>query len=159
LTVWVFEQTDARLYGGEIELDIHPRSVKWLGGSTSYSMVIGQRRSDMSYLPYIPAFRWNHSIDFRLNNQGAFQKPYISILGSFIMDQNRPAPLEESTPGYYLLGMNIGSSLKVGKNTMDVFVSGTNLLNKTYLDHLSLFRPFGIHQMGRNVALNVRIPF
>jgi iron complex outermembrane receptor protein len=159
LTVWVFEQTDARLYGGEIELDIHPRSVKWLGGSTSYSMVIGQRRSDMSYLPYIPAFRWNQSIDFRLNNQGAFQKPYISILGSFIMDQNRPAPLEESTPGYYLLGMNIGSSLKVGKNTMDVFVSGTNLLNKTYLDHLSLFRPFGIHQMGRNVALNVRIPF
>lgn len=159
LTVWVFEQADARLYGGEIELDIHPRSAKWIGGSTSYSMVIGQRRSDMSYLPYIPAFRWNQSVDFRLTGQGAFQKPYISILGSFIMDQDRPAPLEESTPGYYLLGMNIGSSLKLGKNTMDVFVSGTNLLNKTYLDHLSLFRPFGINQMGRNVALNVRVPF
>lgn len=159
LTVWVFEQTDARLYGGEIELDIHPRSAKWIGGSTSYSMVIGQRRSDMSYLPYIPAFRWNQSVDFRLNDMGSFQKPYVSILGSFIMDQDRPAPLEESTPGYYLLGMNIGSNVRVGNNTVDVFISGTNLLNKTYLDHLSLFRPFGIHQMGRNVALNVRIPF
>lgn len=159
LTVWVFEQADARLYGGEIELDIHPRSVKWIGGSTSYSMVIGQRRSDMSYLPYIPAFRWNQSIDFRLKEIGAFQKPYISILGSFILDQNRAAPLEEATPGYYLLGMNVGSNLKVGKNTIDVFVSGTNLLNKTYMDHLSLFRPFGIHQLGRNVALNVRVPF
>lgn len=159
LTVWAFEQADARLYGGEVELDIHPRSLKWFAASTTYSTVVGQRRSDMSYLPYIPAFRWTQSVDFKLRDLGGFQKPYISILGSWVFDQNRAAPLEESTPGYYLLGMNIGGSLTFGRQQMDVFVSGTNLLNKAYLDHLSLFRPFGINQMGRNIALNVRIPF
>ncbi|SIS63416.1 TonB-dependent receptor [Belliella pelovolcani] len=159
LTIWEFEQADARLYGGEIELDIHPRSARWIAGTTSYSMVIGQRRSDMSYLPYIPAFRWNQSIDFKLNDIGVLSKPYISLTGSFVFDQNRAAPLEEETPGYYLLGLNLGSQVMVGGKPLDVYVSGTNMLNKTYLDHLSLFRPFGVNQMGRNVALNVRIPF
>jgi iron complex outermembrane receptor protein len=53
----------------------------------------------------------------------------------------------------------LGGNISIGKNTLDVYLSGTNLLNKTYLDHMSLFRPFGINQMGRNIALNVRIPF
>ncbi|MCH7397919.1 TonB-dependent receptor [Belliella sp. DSM 107340] len=159
LTVWEFEQTDARLYGGEVELDIHPTSAKWVSGSTSYSMVIGQRRSDMTYLPYIPAFRWNQSVDFRLNNLGVFTNPYISLLGSFIFDQNREAPLEEATPGYYLLGLNVGSQVMMAGKSLDIYVSGSNILNKTYLDHMSLFRPFGVNQMGRNIALNVRIPF
>ena len=159
LDIWSFEQSDARLYGGEIELDIQPTSVKWISGSTSYAMVIGQRRNDLSYLPYIPAFRWNQNLDFRLNDIGILQKPYISVLGSLVFDQEREAPLEEATPGYFLLGMNIGGNLKVGSSTMDIYISGTNLLNKAYLDHLSLFRPFGVNQMGRNIALNVRIPF
>lgn len=159
LEIWTFEQADARLYGGEVELDFHPAAVKWFSASTSYSMVIGQRTSDFSYLPYIPAYRWNQSMDFRLKDLGIIQKPYISILGTLIFDQNKPAPLEEATPGYFLLGMNFGGNLKIGNNLLDVYVSGTNLLNKSYLDHLSLFRPFGINQMGRNIALNVRIPF
>jgi iron complex outermembrane receptor protein len=159
LDIWSFEQADARLYGGEIELDIQPTNVKWISGSTSYSMVIGQRRNDLSYLPYIPAFRWNQNVDFRINDIGIIKNPYISVLGSLIFDQDRPAPLEEATPGYFLLGMNIGGNLKVGSNSLDVYVSGTNLLNLAYLDHLSLFRPFGVNQMGRNIALNVRIPF
>ncbi|MCH7401540.1 TonB-dependent receptor [Belliella kenyensis] len=159
LTVWEFEQADARLYGGEVELDIHPRSARWISGSTSYSMVIGQRRSDMSYLPYIPAFRWNHSLDFKLKDMGALHNPYISLTGALVFDQNREAPLEDATPGYYLLGLNVGSQVLIAGKPMDVYISGTNLLNRTYLDHMSLFRPFGVNQMGRNVALNVRIPF
>jgi iron complex outermembrane recepter protein len=159
LTVWVFEQADARLYGGELELDIHPANAKWMLFSTSYSMVIGQRRSDMSYLPYIPAFRWNHSLDFKLKDMGSFKKPYVSVLGALTLDQMRPAPLEEATPGYYLLGLNVGSNLSIGSRTLDVYLSGSNLLNRNYLDHLSLFRVFGIPQMGRNVALNLRYAF
>lgn len=159
LTVWVFEQADARLYGGEIELDIHPVGAKWFAFSTGYSSVIGQRRSDMSFLPYIPAFRWTQTVDFRLKNTGILKNPYISILGNLVFDQNRSAPLEDDTPGYYLLGLNVGGSVPVGKNMLDVYVSGTNLLNRTYLDHMSLFRPFGVNQLGRNVAVNVRIPF
>jgi iron complex outermembrane receptor protein len=159
LTVWVFEQADARLYGGELELGYQPTAAKWVNFGSSYSWVIGQRRSDSSYLPYIPAFRWTQSVDFRLKNMGRIQRPYVSVLGSLVFDQNRAAPLEDATPGYYLLGLNVGGNIQVANNVLDVYVSGTNLLNQTYLDHMSLFRPFGINQLGRNIALNVRIPF
>ncbi|WP_114747840.1 TonB-dependent receptor [Pleomorphovibrio marinus] len=159
LTVWRFEQDNARLYGGEAFLEIHPSNTKWLTGSTSYSMVIGERRSDNTNLPYIPAFRWNQEINFNFKDAGGILNPYISLLGSYIFDQNRPAILEEATPGYYLLGLNIGGSLRLGGQLVDAYISGTNLLNIAYLDHMSLYRPFGIHQTGRNVALNLRLNF
>lgn len=159
LTIWEFEQADARLYGGEIEFDYQPAGAKWISFNSGYSMVIGQRRSDWSFLPYIPAFRWTQGIDFRLKNFAGIQRPYISLLGSAVFDQNRAAPLEEATPGYYLLGLNVGGNVRVGNNTLDVYLSGSNMLNQTYLDHMSLFRPFGINQLGRNIALNVRVPF
>jgi iron complex outermembrane receptor protein len=64
-----------------------------------------------------------------------------------------------STAGYYLLGLQMGGTVKFGTQPVDVFISGSNMLNKTYLDHLSLFRAFGVNQIGRNIALNVRVPF
>ncbi len=159
LSVWVFDQDDARLYGGELEFEFHPTSIKWFKGGTSYSYVIGQRRSDMSYLPYIPPFRWNQNVDFTFKNFKGIQNPYLSLTGSYIFDQNRAAPLELSTAGYYLLGLQMGGTVKFGTQPVDVFISGSNMLNKTYLDHLSLFRAFGVNQIGRNIALNVRVPF
>jgi len=160
LTVWTFEQENAHLYGGEAMLEIHPAAIKWLNFMTSYSTVIGQRRSDLSYLPYIPAFRWNQELTLRpaLGNE-KFTRPYIKVLGSWVMDQHRVAPLELSTPGYFLLGANVGGEVKVGNQYVDVFLSGSNLLNSTYMDHLSLYRPFGINQMGRNIALHLRYAF
>ena len=159
LTVWSFEQDNAQLYGGEAFLEIHPAAAKWITGSTSYSMVIGKRRSDGSYLPYIPAFRWNQEVTLELKDFKAIEAPYVSLTGSLIFDQNRAALLEESTPGYYLLGLNFGGSVTIAGQRVDTYVSGSNLLNIRYLDHMSLYRPFGIHQMGRNISLNFRVSF
>jgi iron complex outermembrane recepter protein len=159
LTVWSFEQDDAHLYGGEAFLEIHPAAAKWITGSTSYSMVIGTRRSDGSYLPYIPAFRWNKEVTLELKDFKGIKSPYLSLIGSLIFDQNRAAMLEETTPGYYLLGLNFGGSVEIAGQRVDTYVSGSNLLNNLYLDHMSLYRPFGIHQMGRNISLNFRVSF
>ncbi|WP_209329820.1 TonB-dependent receptor [Lunatimonas salinarum] len=159
LILWQFEQDNARLYGGEGLLDIHPKSLKWFSASTSYSMVIGKRRSDNSYLPYIPAFRWNKELTIELSDFGKFSKPYVGVSGVLVFDQNRSAAMEDSTPGYYLLGLNVGSTLLIGGKQVDTYINGTNLLNQTFLDHMSLYRPLGIHQIGRNVSLNIKLSF
>lgn len=160
LTVWSFEQDDAHLYGGEVMLEVHPSAFKWVDFMSSYSTAIGQRRSDNTYLPYIPAFRWNQELSLRPNvRTNAMSHPYIKVFGSWVMDQDRTAPLEEATPGYFLLGLNVGGDISLGNQSLNVFLSGTNLLNKTYMDHLSLYRPFGINQMGRNISLHMRYSF
>lgn len=159
LTIWRFEQDNAVLYGGEALLEIHPSGINWISGSTSYSMVIGERMGDRTYLPYIPAFRWNQDLTFTFKDLVGIRNPYINLVGTLVLDQNRPAALEEATPGYYLLGLNVGGSFPLKSKVLDIFVSGTNLLDITYLDHMSLYRPFGIHQTGRNVALNLKFSF
>jgi hypothetical protein len=32
-------------------------------------------------------------------------------------------------------------------------------LNTNYYDHLSRFKAYGIHNIGRNIVLNIQIPF
>ncbi|WP_246539199.1 TonB-dependent receptor [Litoribacter ruber] len=160
LTVWEFEQDNARLYGGEFYLDYHPTVLKGLSIQNNYSMVIGQRRSSGEYLPYIPAFRWQQELTYNSSlSAGHFSRPFASLRGNWVMNQNREAPLEQSTPGYYLLGLSLGSQVNAFGQTFDLYVNGTNLLNLHYLDHMSLYRPFGIPQMGRNVSVHLRFKF
>lgn len=159
LTVWRYEQDDARLYGGESLLEIHPGPFKWLSGSLAYSMVIGRRDSDGTFLPYVPAFRWDQGINFKFPDWGSFQEPYLGVNGTWFMDQYRVAPLEEPTPGYCLMGLNAGGSLAIGGQKIDAYLNVANLLNRSYLEHLSLYRPFGVHQLGRNINLHLRFQF
>ena len=159
LTVWRYEQGDARLYGGESLLEIHPRTLKWLSGSMAYSVVLGQRDSDNSFLPYVPPFRWDQGVNFEFKDIGNFQQPYLGINGTWFMDQDRVAPLEEFTPGYYLMGLSAGGSFAIGGRKIDTYLNIANLLDRSYLEHLSLYRPFGVRQMGRNVNLHLRFEF
>ncbi|SHM60385.1 iron complex outermembrane recepter protein [Cyclobacterium lianum] len=159
LTVWQFEQDNARLYGGEALLEWYPAGLSWISGNTSYSIAIGRRRSDQSYLPYIPAFRWNQELGFTLRDIGKIKNPYLNVTGSLVLDQDRPAPLEEPTPGYYLMGLHLGSSFNVWQQDLHAFISANNLLNTSYLDHMSLYRPFGVNQIGRNISLNLQFQF
>jgi iron complex outermembrane receptor protein len=159
LTVWRFEQDDARLFGGEAYLKIHPSTIKWFSGSTSFSMVMGQKNPDGTYLPYIPPYKWNQEINFKFMDWGIFHQPYLGWSGSLILNQERVAPLEEATPGYFLMSANMGGSFMLGKLKIAAFLNITNLLDRHYLDHLSLYRPFGVHQMGRNTTFHLKLNF
>ena len=103
--MWVLNRLIQALWW-KIELDIHPRSAKWIGGSTSYSMVMA--KEDLNELFALYSRLQMESVNrFQVKRTRCISKAIYKYFGSFIMDQNRPAPLEESTPGYYLLGMNI----------------------------------------------------
>lgn len=159
LTIWRFEQDNADLYGGEALLEVHPSEIPWVSASTSYSMVIGKRRSDQTYLPYIPAFRWNQDLSFTFNDLGKIERPYLNLTGSLVLDQNRPALLEEATPGYFTMGLHFGSEFSLWKQELNASLSANNLLNVHYLDHMSLYRPFGVRQLGRNISLSLQFKF
>jgi iron complex outermembrane receptor protein len=159
LSVWKFEQDHARLYGGETLLEFHPSHLKWITASTSYSTVVGQKISDSSNLPYIPGNRWNQEIHFKFKDIGRLQQPYWGLLGSWVMDQDRTATLEAPTGGYYLLGISLGAEFLFVKQKLEIYAGASNLLDRYYLDHLSLYRPFEIGQMGRNATLHVKMSF
>jgi iron complex outermembrane recepter protein len=110
-------------------------------------------------LPLIPANRFSHELSFRKDKLGKIRQPYLQVRVQNVFRQGRIDPDELVTPAYNLLSMGIGGNILVGSQVIELGVAGNNLLNASYVDHLSLLRPFNILNMGRNIALNVRLPF
>ncbi len=146
--VFDYLQNDARLYGGELGFHLHPHPLDWLHVESSFETVTGQQDDD-SYLPLIPANTLNNTIRIELNNKW-FQKGYAFITLKSTFEQNNVNEFETSTDNYDLLSAGIGGRVKLMKKDLAISVSGTNLTNKEYINHLSRLKPEGIFNIGRN---------
>ena len=165
---------DARVYGGEVMLDIHP----WepLHFENSFSIVNAERAhggKDSKYLPFTPAPRWNCELRYDYVSHGKLlDNAFVSFQAETCFKQNHYLKLydtETSTPGYTLLNIAAGTDLKVkGRTAATLLFSLNNLTNKTYQNHLSRLKyadenPVtgrrGVYNMGRNFVMKVVIPF
>ena len=84
-------------------------------------------------------------------------KGYAFVKLSTTFNQNRISNFETPTDGYNLLSAGLGSSFIFNKAKLGIHMSGTNLLDKTYISHLSRLKPEGIYNIGRNFNLGVSI--
>ncbi|WP_158799159.1 TonB-dependent receptor [Pedobacter sp. L105] len=178
---FTYVQSKARIYGGEVSLDVHP--LKWLHFQNSVSLTYGINKGtggsvpdSLKYLPFIPPLhthselRGNFTRGFgRLKNLYAFigfdhydaQDRYFSAYGT-----------ETYTAGYNLVSAGLGGNLtdKNGTTRLSLFIEGTNLTNVNYQSNMSRLKYFdnanvqsgvqpGIFNMGRNITFKVIVPF
>lgn len=146
-------QADAHLYGGEIGLHIHPHPLDWLHIESSFETVTGKQSND-KYLPLIPANSVNNTVRVEFNTK-QIQNGYAFVKLSTTFDQNNVSVFETSTGGYSLLSAGFGSTFSVFKNDLSLRISGSNLTDKTYINHLSRLKPEGIYNMGRNFNVGI----
>jgi iron complex outermembrane receptor protein len=78
---------------------------------------------------------------------------FISLKSTFA--QNKIGAFETPSPGYSFLSTGFGSSFKLDKVNCELNISGNNLLDKTYIAHLSRLKPEGIPNMGRNISVSL----
>ncbi len=176
-----FKASRANLYGGELNIDLHP--VKSLHFENSLSVVYADNKgtaaskvSDSTkYLPLIPPFHGVSELrlDFEwesLTIKHGFMKAQVEYYGA----QNRVFTAygtETPTAGYTLFNAGIGGSFtdRKGKTVVSVYIMGNNLFNTGYQDHLSRLKYFeeypgnasgrnGIYNMGRNIAFKLSFP-
>jgi iron complex outermembrane receptor protein len=145
--IYRFQQSDATLQGGEIEAEWNPMKSA-LSLLASYSL-ISAKKDDNSHLPFIPANKINSEIKLRKDLLS------FSLGGTYVFEQSRPAEFENNTPEYFLLYTSASATWKKTKWSLTC----NNLLNKTYYDHLSRLKYYGVYNMGRNVVLGVTIQF
>lgn len=151
--VYDYLQNDAKLYGGEFGLHFHPHPLDWLHVESSFETVTGKQDND-DYLPLIPANTLTNTIRVEyknkwLNDGFAFTKLRTTF------KQNNISAFETNTNGYTLLSIGLGGTLKVFNKDMQLTISGNNLANKTYINHLSRLKPEGIYNMGRNISFGL----
>lgn len=181
--VFKFRQTKARLYGGELSVDIHPHPFDWLHFENSLSIVNAENlggngaviTENNKFLPFIPPLHTTSELRAEFRKKiGPFANLYVKIGLQYYAAQNR-AYLEDNTEtktsGYTLLDAGLGATAKSRKNkelfSFGIFV--TNLMDVGYQSNMSRLKYFdnypnnytgrsGIYSMGRNLSFKLKIP-
>ena len=146
-------QADANLYGGEFGLHFHPHPLDWLHFESSFETVTGKLKNDQ-YLPLIPANTLNNTLRIEYH-KGLINEGYTFIKLSTTFAQDNVSVFETSTPGYNLLSAGAGGKIKMFDRELSITISGNNLTNKEYINHLSRLKSEGIYNIGRNVTLGL----
>ena len=155
LPVYRFVQTDADLVGGEASLDIHV--IKTLHFENTFAYVKGTNRATGQPLPFIPAASLNNELRFEPKIKG-LPDAFIKIGLDNVFKQDRFDSFETQTSAYTLLNAGVGTAIELGKRKINLWITGQNLGNKLYFNHLSRYKPVGIYNAGRNVSFGIHVP-
>lgn len=150
--VYEYEQSDARLWGGELYVHYHPQGK--IHFETTLEYVNGEQDNGTP-LPLIPPFSFNQEIHWNLNESFA---AFVSL--TLVDNQDRISLFETRTSAYELI--NLGTHLDIpidGSDTLRLQLLVKNLGNRNYIPHLSRLKTIGVEQPGRNFVLSAKYNF
>lgn len=168
-----YKSGNATLVGGEIYIDIHPHPWDWLHIENSFSYVKATQKEQadsMRHLPFTPAPHYKGSVKAEFNELSPLiSKLYLQMSVDHYFKQNKvysAFDTESPTSAYTLLSASIGVSFSLfnKKEFINLFLSGNNLGNIAYQNHLSRLKyadknPLtgrkGVFDMGRNIGLKM----
>lgn len=173
IPAFTYTSGGARIWGGEMMVDIHPWEPLHLENTFSY--VSAERRhggKDGKYLPFTPAPRWNCELRYDYVSHGKLiDNAFLSFEAETHFRQNHFLSLygtETATPAYTLLNITAGTDLKLkGRKVANVVLALNNLTDKCYQSHLSRLKYAdvnlvsgrrGVFNMGRNFILKFTVP-
>ena len=154
--IYNYSQSNAKIVGGEIAVDILP--FNWLILKTSYAYLHGEQ-SDGNYLPFIPQNKLRFHLKFKKDEISFLDSPFFKIGGTVAGKQTKSAMFETTTNGYFLMNLGLGAFIKAKKQPISFSIQVNNIFNKTYIDHLSTLKELEFYNIGRNISFNFKIPF
>ncbi len=175
ITAFAFDQAKALLYGAEFYVDIHPHPLDWLHFENTFSYVRGvfnQPVEGVKNIPFIPAARLitQLKVEFLKKGKRIGNLSITAELDNTFRQNNAFTAYDTETPtsGYSLLNAFIGADIIHHKKTLfSIFLSGNNLANTAYQNHLSRLKYTevnnatgrqGVFNMGRNFSIKINVP-
>ncbi len=157
LPVYKYKQMNqVWLFGSDIAIHFHPHFAHWLHFESNYSFI--QAESQSEKLALMPQNRINSTIRFDFKMKSWIKLTEIVVQHSYLFEQNRVASFETSSAAYQLI--NVGTNWKLGKKSPITFGFGVkNLLNASYIDHLSRLKNIQVSQPGRNFYISLKYSF
>lgn len=166
-------QGNARLLGGEANIDFHPTDRIHFENAFSYvNSVQLHQPSKSKYLPYTPAPRLTSDIRYDFIRDGRIMNNFYAELQiECDMKQSHFYAVngtETATPSYTLFNASAGTDIKFhGRKAVSLFLSCNNIFDRAYQSHLSRLKYLddnpvngkrGIFNMGRNIIVKITIP-
>ena len=110
-------------------------------------------------MPFVPANKLRFELRGEKEKLMFLKKAFASINTCTAFNQNNAAPDETTTASYTLIDLSIGGKIKMKNQFISLSISAINLLDTKYIDHLSTLKEVNLYNPGRNISLNLRIPF
>lgn len=154
--VYKFSQTNAKLYGAEAGLHIHPEPLPWLHFKGTWSTVTGKKDND-DYLPFIPAGKFRYEVRASKNKMGVIIHPTVKISALTALKQDHQAATETPTDGYTIVNATINGNFNIWEQALELTLAINNIFDTQYYDHLSTLKPLGFYNQGRNVSVGLNI--
>ena len=151
LPVYYYDQTDSKLFGGEIQLS-YKTNIDWLSFDTSIEYINGEK-SNGDYLPMIAPLTFRQDFTIELNEN------ILELDVLYKSKQDNISEFESSTDSYFTVNLSGSHKVNIAENSLNIFWSVNNLLNQEYFDHLSRLKNLEIHEMGRNIAVGLNYNF
>jgi iron complex outermembrane receptor protein len=156
--VFYYKQQDAKIYGGEFLASLKPESLKGLEWKESFTMTRGILDFGGN-LPFIPAYKLSSALHFEKRFSGRLSALFVEPEYVYVFKQDKPAQFETATGDYYLLNLTSAVTITAPHGNWRLGLTGTNLTNNAYADHLSRLKYYGILNEGLNFVVSVRKDF
>jgi iron complex outermembrane recepter protein len=151
LPIFQYTGSDARLFGGEIQIASRLSQNLVLTAAADY--VNGtQLGSVQEPLPFMPPFRLRFAVEY------AKERFWGGITVRQVARQGRVAAEEDPTDGYTLVNMNAGYRLGTS-SVQRIVLRGENLFNVSYRDHLSRVEDRQAFMPARSISLVYSLDF
>ncbi|MCH7409499.1 TonB-dependent receptor [Belliella sp. DSM 111904] len=158
----VFEYTQSQVlrYGGEIQLGyaLFKNLTSALLGEYVYSYQLSGDKKGYT-LPFSPPPSLILNLTWSPEIKRFFQDTYFSFDYRITAKQHHIVPPERKTPGYQVINVQLGTKLQWNNRPFLLSVQAQNLLNTRYLNHTSFYRLIALPEAGRNIVINLSIPF
>ena len=171
--VFQYEQTDALLTGADAALKWKINNRFTYSGKLSYIYAKDTYHHDV--LIFIPPTQLENGITFSLPSAGKLTKLYLGLNVPLTLRQNRapgviypedvgadgPPEIFDFAPApdaYWLINANAGFTLPLGDHSLDISLSGENLLNTSYRTYMNRLRYYA-DEIGSNFIVRLSYNF
>ena len=157
--VFRYIQGNSVLKGFETSIDLHP--VERLHFSNTFAYVEGLNTATNKPLPFIPPFHYKGDLRYTIDNLKGkvMRNSFLRLTFDYYDRQNKIDQFETVTKSAAVLGAGIGTEIRIAGAWVDVNITGTNISDVRYFNHLSRLKEAGIMEMGRNFTFAVSVPF
>ncbi len=154
LPVFYYRQKENVLfYGGDLGIHWHPHFAHNLHIESSVSLIYANAFSDSS-VSLIPQPRWQNNLRYQFDWGRKFQLTDFTVQATWMGAQNTVAFYETPSNSYFVLNAGLNFQIKA-KQLWKIQTGVRNLLNNSYIDHLSRLKNIQLPNQGRNVYVSL----
>ncbi|MDX1447329.1 TonB-dependent receptor, partial [Lishizhenia sp.] len=141
------------MYGSDIQVHFHPHAIHDLHIISSFSYLQASF-ANQDALPLQPQNKINLMASYSFFSKHKFSLSKFVLNMDQFLAQNRPGIMETATPAFLLVDMALHFKVKTKQDF--AFQCGVrNLLNESYVPHLSKLKNYNIPAQGRNVYISI----